>query len=65
MKFKKYILACLTVGGLCLLTPSCSDYLEREDDGKLQEAEVFSRYTKVNELVTQFIYRYVSEQLGV
>ena len=53
MKFINSILACITIGGLCLLTPSCSDYLEREDDGKLQEAEVFSRYTKVNELVTQ------------
>lgn len=53
MKLKKSILVCLTMGGLCFLTPSCSDYLEREDDGKLQEEEVFSRYTKVNELVTQ------------
>lgn len=40
-EIKKSILVCLAVGGICLLTPSCSDYLEREDDGKLQEAEVF------------------------
>ena len=40
--------------GLCGLTSvSCSDYLEREDDGKLQESEVFARFEKVNQLVTQ------------
>lgn len=64
MNLKKSILACLAVGGLCLLTPSCSDYLEREDDGKLQEAEVFSRYTKVNELVTQLYADMYLNSLG-
>lgn len=40
--------------GLFSLTPiSCSDFLEREDDGKLQESEVFARFDKVNQLVTQ------------
>jgi hypothetical protein len=40
--------------GLFSLTPiSCSDLLEREDDGKLQESEVFARFDKVNQLVTQ------------
>lgn len=65
MKFINSILACITIGGLCLLTPSCSDYLEREDDGKLQEAEVFSRYTKVNELVTQLYSDMYLNSLGL
>lgn len=32
---------------------SCSDFLDRQDDGKLQEAEVFAKYTEVEKLVTQ------------
>lgn len=32
---------------------SCSDFLDRQDDGKLQESEVFNKYTEVEKLVTQ------------
>mgnify|MGYP000276068555 CR=1 FL=1 len=64
MKFINNILACIALGSLSLLTPSCSDYLEREDDGKLQEEEVFSRYTKVNELVTQLYTDMYLNSLG-
>ena len=35
-----------------LLMMSCSDYLDREDNDEITEAEVFSRYEKANELVT-------------
>ena len=38
---------------LILLTVSACDFLEREDDGKLQESEVFARFDKVNLLVTE------------
>ena len=64
MKFINNILACIALGSLSLLAPSCSDYLEREDDGKLQEEEVFSRYTKVNELVTQLYTDMYLNSLG-
>lgn len=35
-----------------LFMSSCSDYLDRDDNDEITEAEVFSRYEKVNELVT-------------
>lgn len=41
MKFKKYILACLTVGGLCLLTPSCSDYLDEKTMESFRKLKCF------------------------
>ena len=45
--------AAALLGLILCVAPSCSDFLEREDDGKLQEAEVFARFDKVNQLVTQ------------
>ena len=31
---------------------SCNDFLDREDDDNITEAEAFSRYEKVNEMVS-------------
>lgn len=31
---------------------SCSDYLDRDDDDNITEADVFARYEKVNGLVS-------------
>lgn len=36
----------------CLLFNSCDDYLDRMPDDKVTEAEVFTRYDKVEQLVT-------------
>lgn len=53
MKIFNKIVVYMGLGLCCLSSVSCSDYLEREDDGKLQESEVFARFDKVNQLVTQ------------
>lgn len=43
---------------------SCSDYLDRQDDGKLQEFEVFAKYTEVEKLVTQLYSDMYSRSAG-
>ena len=55
MKMMKLIYRAAIWAGLSLilLTVSACDFLEREDDGKLQESEVFARFDKVNLLVTE------------
>lgn len=53
MKILHKIAIYIGTGFLAFSTSSCSDWLEREDDGKQQESEVFSRFDKVNSLVTQ------------
>lgn len=45
----KVVLALFVAGSFA----ACDDYLERQDDGKQQEKEVFSKYTEVEKLVTQ------------
>ena len=47
---KLYILAGLVVGLLCVT--SCDDYLDRTPDDKTTEQQVFTRYDKVESLVT-------------
>ena len=37
---------------LPLVFTSCSDYLDRDDDDNITEADVFARYEKVNGLVS-------------
>lgn len=53
MKYINKIMAALCLAVSMSAGTACSDFLEREDDGKLQEAEVFARFDKVNQLVTQ------------
>lgn len=36
----------------CLSMASCDDYLDRKPDDKIDEAQVFTRYNKVNQLVS-------------
>lgn len=48
-KLSTVALSVFMVGALS----SCSDFLDRQDDGKLQESEVFNKYTEVEKLVTQ------------
>lgn len=53
MKYIYKIAAFASLVAIMSAGTACSDFLEREDDGKLQEAEVFARFDKVNQLVTQ------------
>ena len=53
MKLLHKIAVYIGIGTLACSVSSCSDWLEREDDGKLQESEVFARFDKVNQLVTE------------
>lgn len=50
---KSYILihAFLLSATLSVFT-ACSDYLDRDDDDKITEADAFSRYEKVNGMVS-------------
>ena len=54
---KKMKIIYKTFTGICLavalVTEVSCNFLEREDDGKLQEDEVFTRFDKVNQLVTE------------
>lgn len=43
---------------------SCQDYLDREDDGKMQEHEVFAKFTEVEKLVTQLYTDMYSRSAG-
>ena len=47
---KLYILTGLVAGLLC--ATSCDDYLDRTPDDKTTEQQVFTRYDKVESLVT-------------
>lgn len=49
---KRNLLYTIGLSAFILFMPSCSDYLDRDDDDQMTEAEVFSRYEKVNEMVT-------------
>lgn len=49
---KKNLLYKIGLLAITFFTISCSDYLDRDDNDQITEAEVFSRYEKVNELVT-------------
>ena len=53
MKLLHKIAIYIGIGTFACSVSSCSDWLEREDDGKLQESEVFARFEKVNQLVTE------------
>ncbi|MDD4516292.1 RagB/SusD family nutrient uptake outer membrane protein [Massilibacteroides sp.] len=49
MKNLRNYIALVAVGAICC---SCEDFLDRTPDDKVNEQEVFTRYEKVNELVT-------------
>lgn len=53
MKLLHKIALYIGTGFFAFSMSSCSDWLEREDDGKQQEADVFARFDKVSSLVTQ------------
>lgn len=53
MKYNKYITAILAI----LLLASCGDYLDRETNNEVEEKDVFIRFEKVNELVTDVYAR--------
>ena len=48
MKYFKLIIA----AAACFSLASCDDYLDRKPDDQVDEAQVFSRYNKVNQLVS-------------
>lgn len=43
---------------------SCEDYLDRQDDGKQQEKDVFAKFTEVDKLVTQLYSDMYSRSAG-
>lgn len=49
---KLYRFSAIALSVLPLLFTSCSDYLDRDDDDNITEADVFARYEKVNGLVS-------------
>ena len=51
MKFR-YIMTVIALPALMLQVSSCSDFLDREDDDQITEAEAFSRYERVNGMVS-------------
>ena len=51
---KLYRFSAIALSVLPLLFTSCSDYLDRDDDDNITEADVFARYEKVNGLVSPF-----------
>lgn len=48
MKYFKLFIA----AAACLTMTSCDDYLDRKPDDQVDESQVFTRYNKVNQLVT-------------
>lgn len=48
MKYFRLLIA----AAACLSLASCDDYLDRKPDDQLDESQVFTRYNKVNQLVT-------------
>ena len=49
---KLYRFSAIALLVLPLVFTSCSDYLDRDDDDNITEADVFARYEKVNGLVS-------------
>ena len=49
---KLYRFSAIALCVLPLFFTSCSDYLDRDDDDNITEADVFARYEKVNGLVS-------------
>ena len=49
---KLYRYSTIVFSVLSLSLTSCSDYLDRDDDDNITEADVFARYEKVNGLVS-------------
>ena len=49
---KLYRFSAIALLVLPLIFTSCSDYLDRDDDDNITEADVFARYEKVNGLVS-------------
>ena len=47
---KLYRFSAIALCVLPLFFTSCSDYLDRDDDDNITEADVFARYEKVNGL---------------
>ena len=45
---KLYRFSAIALLVLPLVFTSCSDYLDRDDDDNITEADVFARYEKVN-----------------
>ena len=52
---KLYRFSAIALLVLPLVFTSCSDYLDRDDDDNITEADVFARYEKVNGLVSQTV----------
>ena len=46
-----YRFSAIALSLLTLSFASCNDYLDRDDDDNITEADVFARYEKVNGLV--------------
>lgn len=47
-----YRFSAIALSLLTLSFASCNDYLDRDDDDNITEADVFARYEKVNGLVS-------------
>lgn len=53
INIKYYLCSVLTLGALALLSTGCNDdFLDRKPDDQMDEEQVFMRYDKVNQLVT-------------
>ncbi|MBD8387141.1 RagB/SusD family nutrient uptake outer membrane protein [Dysgonomonas sp. BGC7] len=49
---KRNLLYTIGLSVAMLISSSCNDYLDRDDNDQITEKEAFSRYEKVNEMVT-------------
>jgi len=56
MKYFKYIKSILVVGCITLF-PTCSDFLDKDPNDQIYGEEVFTRYTKVDGLVSNLYYK--------